>query len=295
MPTPKPGIYAHPAQRGAEFFQGKETSFDYRAVWREEHALGFTGAKAVQLDVLRTIRNALISLGGRADVPHFSKKPHPHPAEKRLVGCEAEKRPQNHLGGARKKWVRLGNSRCLHTLFWANARTAYAAGQWERSERNQATHPYLIYELGPSKEHRLQHARWNGLILKADDAWWGAHMPPNGWGCKCRVRALSKAQSARRGGAGKAPPTKTRPWLNKRTGQTGCTGQTGRIPLGIDPGWDTNPGKVRRWVLTKRGWARRWLSKPKPGTARNITFPPFMESRGLVPLRGVGQRPTNPW
>ena len=30
---------------------------------------------------------------------------------------------------------------------------------------------------------------------------------------------------------------------------------------------------------------RRWL--------RNITFPPFMGSRGLVPLRGVGQRPTN--
>ena len=118
-------------------------------------------------------------------------------------------------------------------------------------------------------------------------------MPPNGWGCKCRVRALSKAQSARRGGTGKAPPTKTRPWLNKRTGQTGCTGQTGRIPLGIDPGWDTNPGKVRRWVLTKRGWARRWLSKPKPGTARNITFPSFMGSRGLVPLRGVG-RPHKP-
>ena len=76
-------------------------------------------------------------------------------------------------------------------------------------------------------------------------------MPPNGWGCKCRVRALSKAQSARRGGAGKAPPTKTRPWLNKRTGQTERTGQTGRVPLGIDPGWDTNPGKVRRWVLAK--------------------------------------------
>ena len=152
MPTPKPCFQFTPTPpRGVELFQGKETSFDYRDVWREEHALGFTGAKAVQLDVLRTIRNALISLGGRADVPQFSKKPHPHPAEKRLVGCEAEKRPQNHLGGARKKWVRLGSPRRLRTIFWANARTAYAAGQWERIERNQATHPYLIYELGPSK------------------------------------------------------------------------------------------------------------------------------------------------
>ena len=29
--------------------------------------------------------------------------------------------------------------------------------------------------------------------------------------------------------------------------------------------------------------------------ARNITFPSFMGPRGLVPLRGMGQRPTNPW
>ena len=29
--------------------------------------------------------------------------------------------------------------------------------------------------------------------------------------------------------------------------------------------------------------------------AGNITFPPFMGSRGLVPLRGVGQRSTSSW
>ena len=29
--------------------------------------------------------------------------------------------------------------------------------------------------------------------------------------------------------------------------------------------------------------------------AGNITFPSFMRPRGLVPLRGVGQRLTNPW
>ena len=29
--------------------------------------------------------------------------------------------------------------------------------------------------------------------------------------------------------------------------------------------------------------------------ARNITFPPFMGARGLVPWRGVGQRPTSSW
>ena len=92
MPTPKPGIYAHPAQRGAEFFQGKETSFDYRDVWREEHALGFTGAKAVQLDVLRTIRNALSeALAGGQTFRAFQKNLTPTLQKKGWWGVKQKK------------------------------------------------------------------------------------------------------------------------------------------------------------------------------------------------------------
>ncbi len=36
-----------------------------------------------------------------------------------------------------------------------------------------------------------------------------------------------------------APPIKKRPWLNKRTGETMM------VPEGIDPGFDSNPGKTR--------------------------------------------------
>ncbi len=119
-------------------------------------------------------------------------------------------------------------------------RTARAAGQWERIERNQATHPFLVYELGPSREHRLQHMSWRGIMLPADDPWWETHFPPNGWGCKCRVRQVSRREAERllkQGGISTtAPPLKLKEWTNKRTGEVE------RVPDGIDPGWNYRPG-----------------------------------------------------
>ena len=37
-----------------------------------------------------------------------------------------------------------------------------------------------------------------------------------------------------------APPSKMVPWKNKRTGKIE------KVPEGIDPGFDTNPGKLRQ-------------------------------------------------
>lgn len=37
----------------------------------------------------------------------------------------------------------------------------------------------------------------------------------------------------------RSPRVEYRDWVNK------TTGKTERVPVGIDPGWDTNPGKVR--------------------------------------------------
>ena len=64
---------------------------------------------------------------------------------------------------------------------------------------------------------------------------------------------------------------------------------------------------LQRLGLTPAGWLLAenipQVMCPQPyhdpakakAMAGNITFPPFMGSRGLVPLRGVGQRSTNPW
>lgn len=160
--------------------------------------------------------------------------------------------------------MQLGSPRRLRVIYETNLRTARAAGQWERIQDAKDALPYLLYTLGPSREHRPEHVKWHGTLLPADDPWWNDHMPPNGWGCKCRVRPVSQREYARLQDTGvqapptaetqlpggsrtaakvpvqtTAPPSPTVPWENTRTGETI------QVPVGIDPGWDYNPGARR--------------------------------------------------
>ena len=111
---------------------------------------------------------------------------------------------------------------------------------------------------------------WHGVLLPVDHVFWQTHFPINGWGCKCRVRQVSKVEAQRLGQDGvrapvpeqerdpdtklptghlkqsrvpvrtQAPAIRRREWINKRTGEVN------RVPEGIDPGWDYNPGVVGR-------------------------------------------------
>ncbi|ENM4022584.1 hypothetical protein DDN27_003453, partial [Vibrio cholerae] len=124
--------------------------------------------------------------------------------------------------------------------------------------------PYLLYQLGPSMEHRVDHVKWKDLLLSVDDSWWASHMPPNGWGCKCWIRQVSKFEADKLIAEGKvsttAPGGGTKRWVNKRTGEVEV------LPEGIEPGWNYNPGKARQKALEddlakKESRMRETLSK----------------------------------
>ena len=248
MPEEKPGRegkyrFPGPVPREAlDYFRSKDIrpGFDHRDVWRQEHASAFTVAKAMQLDVLDDLRDAVDSaLAEGKAYRRFAAEVTPTLQRKGWWGRQEVIDPE--AGEARE--VELGSPRRLKTIYSTNMRTARAAGQWERIQRTAATHPYLIYELGPSEEHREEHAAWAGTLLPAGDPWWRTHFPPNGWGCKCRVRQASRREAERLGGVSARPSPRTVEWVNKRTGEAA------RIPRGIDPGWDTNPGLERQRLL----------------------------------------------
>jgi SPP1 gp7 family putative phage head morphogenesis protein len=257
-----------------QYFRAKANryGFDYRDVWRSEHASAFTVAKAMQAAVLAQIRQALDdALAQGTTMRQFAQRITPVLQELGWWGKAAVTDPAT----GEKVDAQLGSPRRLKTIYRANMRTARAAGQWQRAERTKQDLPYLIYELGPSREHRDEHVAWHGTVLPVDDPWWGTHMPPNGWGCKCRVRQISRVEFARMAASGvpgpvrtqetdpetglltghvrrekiavktQAPPVRQVPWQNKRTGQVEM------VPEGIDPGWDTNPGKSRVVNLRK--------------------------------------------
>jgi len=238
-PGPVPGD-------GLDYFRAKgvKPSFDYRDVWREEHAAAFTVAKAMQADLLMDLREAVDSALERGETfDRFSKSLRPVLEKQGWWGRREMLDPKT----GKVVDAQLGSPRRLLTIYNANLRTARAAGQWQRIQRSRRTHPWLLYRIGPSKEHRLEHVQWNGVLLPVDDPWWLSHFPPNGWGCKCHVRQISQREHDRLTRSGKvtttAPPLSLREWVNKRTGETEL------VPSGIDPGWGTNPGALRTAAL----------------------------------------------
>jgi hypothetical protein len=244
--SPKPGFQFDPAPpaEALRYLRNKgwKPGFDYRDVWREEHASAFTVAKAMSLDVLGSIRDQVTrALEEGHTLPQFKKDLQPTLEKLGWWGVMPRVDPKT----GETADVQLGSPRRLETIYNANLRTARAAGQWDRIEQTKDSHPYLLYELGPSKEHRPEHVAWAGTLLPVDHPWWNTHMTPNGWGCKCRVRQVSRPEAARLGGETPAPPIVYRDWVNKRTGQVE------QVPVGIDPGWDTNPGKLRKEAVDR--------------------------------------------
>ena len=244
MPDPKPGFsFPGPVPREAlAYFRAKDLrpGFDYRDVWGQEHAHAFTVAKAIQLDVLDDLREAASeALAEGKTFRQFSKDLTPTLQKKGWWGKKEQLDPKT----GELRTVQLGSPRRLRTIYRSNLRAARAAGQWQRIQRTKDTHPYLLYELGPSERHRPQHVAWAGTLLPADDPWWQTHFTPNGWGCKCRVRQVSKREAQRRGGETTRPPYDPVEWTNTRTGEV----QT--VDRGLDPAWAGNPGVDRARVL----------------------------------------------
>lgn len=231
-----------PPKEVVEFLERKKLkpTFDWREMWRQEHQVAFTVAKATQLDILQDIFDELLQAMNNGETfQTFQKSLRPRLQKKGWWGIKEMTDP---LTGE-TKLVQLGSPRRLKLIYDTNLRTARAHGQWQRIQRSKKAMPYLKYEIGPSKEHRKEHVQWNGLCLPADDPFWDTHFPQNGWGCKCRVRQVSQFEYDRLDKSGKigtqAPTIKRRDYINGRTGEIS------RVPEGIDPGWDYNPGKMR--------------------------------------------------
>ena len=243
-PKPRPGFrFPGPApQEALDFFRAKKLrpSFSYLDVAAEEHALGFTVAKSTGFDILADVKQALgehLAQGGTLRT--FGKELTPILQKKGWWGVEEVTDPET----GDKRLAQLGSPRRLKTIFRANMRSARAAGQWQRIQRTKRTHPYLLYRLGPSEEHRAQHVEWNGTLLPADDPWWDDHYTPNGWGCQCWIRQVSRAEAERLGGRTARPPRNEVEWTNPRTGKTI------KVDRGLDPAWASNPGRDRPRLL----------------------------------------------
>lgn len=272
----------NPPPEAIAYLEGKsyQPAFDWRDVWGEEHAYAFTVAKATEMDVLTGIRKS-VDRAMRDGVPFEQFRAELEPTLKKLGWWGRQERSDPVTGEISE--VQLGSPRRLQTIYWANTRTANAAGQWERAQRTKQALPYFVYELGPSEVHRPHHVDWANrpTVLPVDDPWWDTHYPPNGWGCKCRLRPITRFEAERIDAPAGAPETEFQDYVNKRTGETT------QIPVGIDPGWHTNPGKSRARTLMQQMHYR--LEEAGEQTARK-TIADFWDSQTPEALMKVPER-----
>ena len=141
-------------------------------------------------------------------------------------------------------------------IFNTNMRSAHMAGRWSQLLANQDARPYLQYRTAGDSRVRPQHRAWNGLIFPIGDVFWQTHYPPNGWACRCTIRAYS-ADDLKTLGVTPSKPfdLKTRRVVNQ-DGEI-----TDQVPVGIDPGWDHNVGKS--WISPELALGKKLAALPR--------------------------------
>ncbi len=230
------------------FFRGKVNVPTER--WddlsREQHDIGFMVAGAAKADLLTDLRSAIdrsISEGATLE------------AFRRDFDAIVKKRGWAYQGG--RGWrTRV----ILETNIWSS----YQAGRYRQMTDPDIlkARPYWQYKHSGSPSPRQEHLAWSGMVLRADDPWWDAHYPSNGWGCKCRAFTLSRRDLDRMGKRGPDP--------------------TPSIGLeGIDPGWDYTPGKHSPAWNTARHTADKLSTMPP---ALGAAFMEDLKNYVVIPL-----------
>lgn len=215
-------------------------SFRWQDVWQEEHARAFAVAGVMRLDVLEIIRSQVQDAGDNGtDLNAFRNQVRAQLQAKGFWGDVEVTDPAT----GEVRTTRFDNRR-LALIYDVNLRQSHAAGRWARIQRGRM--PYVVYRTMRDERVRASHRPWDNVVLPKDHSWWDTHFPPCGWRCRCTAFATDEAGVAKlRNSAPKDSPVKTEAPPTQYVEYTNTTtGQTERVPRGIDPGFAYNPGKA---------------------------------------------------
>lgn len=191
----------------------------WRDVWQAGHDRAFMVAGATGADLLADLAVAVDkAIADGTTLEEFRRD------FRRIV---AERGWHGWTGEGTKK----GEAWRTRVIYNTNMSVSYHAGR--HAQLVKAGYPLWVYFHGNSREPRLDHLSWNGLILPADHPFWVAHYPPNGWGCSCYVAGARSMRGAERLGGNPALKLPD-DWaaIDPRTG----------APKGVGKGWAYAPG-----------------------------------------------------
>lgn len=244
-----------PNREAIEYFRARTpsaTQWNWFDLLGEAHAKSFVVAKAVRADVLTSLHNQMrraIERGmGEAEFVRNME------ANLKKLGWWGKQVIVDVDGGA--EVVQLGSPHRLRTIYRTNMEVGVAHGAYRRQADNADNRPYFKYVAIMDKATRPSHAAMHGKVFRADDPIWKTHYPPNGFGCRCFVMALTEKDMEKEGLAvsdseGHLAEIRQEAGVNRRTGevvtvrgtQYRFTGKDGKSRVMTpDPGWSYNPG-----------------------------------------------------
>jgi len=232
------GKFNKPFQEQIDFFRSKLNLPTERwdDIVRNAHDRAFIVAGAAKADLLNDLRDAV---------------------DKAIVNGESIGAFRSRFDDIVKKhgwegWTGSGSQKGrdwrTRVIYQTNLSTSYAAGRYKQLNDPDlaAVRPYWQYIHNDTVQHpRPLHVSWSGMVLSKDDTWWQTHYPPNGWGCRCRIKAVRKSEYK----GAKAPDDGSYTHIDS-------AGVRHTVPNGIDYGFDYQPGartdtKLREFVQEK--------------------------------------------
>lgn len=236
-----------PPEKAIEYFQkkGYRLTWDWWELWQEAHAKAFTVAKVMRMDILQDIRSMLEkALKEGITLQQFRKELEPRLKAKGWWGYKFVSYPDG-----RTEKILEGSPWRIKTIFRTNMQTAYMAGRYKAMMENIDSRPYWQYVAVLDRRTRPSHRALHGKVFRFDDPFWQTHYPPNGFNCRCRVRALSQKDVETKGyQVEKGYITWEYAVISKKTGEMRPVAvyhdpRTGmKIPT--EPGWSYNPGRA---------------------------------------------------
>jgi len=235
-----------PPEKAIKYFEskGNKITWDWREQLQMNNHLAFTVAKVAQMDILQDMRKGISrALKDGITFDKFKKELLPRLAAKGWAP-KMERLPNGRI-------KQLGAPYRLKIIYETNMQSAYNAGRWQSFEANKNRRQILEYVAIVDGSTRASHLELNGQRRPVDDPFWAAYAPPNGYRCRCRLRALTNIQADRRGGLSKGKPR----------------GKNGKI-IRPDKGFSGNPG-TKNWQPDRKDydadiWKAGKMLKPPP-------------------------------
>ncbi|MDP2548076.1 phage minor head protein [Oceanobacter sp. 4_MG-2023] len=170
--------------------KGYAIGWNWQDVWQEKHAQAFTTAKVARLDILQTLRDGILKvLKEGLTEQSFVRAVTP---ELKKAGWWGVKYVTDNQGNT--EVVQEGSPHRLKTIYRTNLQTSYQAGRYQQQLDNAKDRPYWQYIAIRDSRTRPGHRKFHGKVFRCDDPIWQWLYPPNDWGCRCRVRALTAKQ-----------------------------------------------------------------------------------------------------